>query len=263
MNKSNASEISANENPIVFLGAGPGAPDLLTVRGKRVLERADLVVYAGSLVPKAVTEYAPEDAEVISSASLTLDEILEEMDQAYRDDRQVVRLHSGDPSLYGAIQEQMVYFDREDIPYVIVPGVSSFLAAAARLQSELTIPEKVQTVTLSRASGRADAPDRESLDKLAQSQGTLCVFLSAKHASRVQEMLLEHYAPDTPAAVCYKVTRPEEKVKVTELDTLAPTVRDLGLKRTTLFMVGDAIEAREDTRSGVYDPDHLHIFRPE
>lgn len=251
------------DNPIYFVGAGPGAPDLLTVRASRVLGRADLIVYAGSLVPEAVLEYAGDECETISSASLTLDEIMEAMREAHQSGRRVARVHSGDPALYGAVQEQMLRLDRDGIPYEIVPGVSSFLAAAAALKSELTVPEQVQTVILTRAAGRAGAPERESLERLARSHSTLCVFLSAKHARSVQNQLLEHYDPETPAAVCYRVSRPDEKLILTELRHLAKTVRKEKLKRTTLFLVGDALRAREETRSGVYDPDHLHIFRPE
>lgn len=249
--------------PVQFVGAGPGAPDLVTVRAKRALERADLVLYAGSLVPEPVTEYAPGGAEVVSSADLTLDDIIRTMVETHRQGGVVVRLHSGDPAIYGAVQEQMGELDDRDIPYNVIPGVSSFLAAAAELKSELTLPETVQTIVLTRAAGRAGAPERESLERLAESRSTLCVFLSAKHARTVQNQLLEHYDPDTPAAVCYKVTRPEQTIVRTELQDLADVVREHKLKRTTLFLVGEAIEARTDTRSGVYDPDHKHIFRPE
>lgn len=259
----NENEPSDNLHPIVFVGAGPGAPDLITLRGRRLLGRADLVVYAGSLVPDAVIEHAPDRCETLSSASMTLSEIMEAMVQAQRSGDQVVRVHSGDPSIYGAIQEQMQRLDEMDVPYRVVPGVSSFTAAAAELKSELTVPETVQSIILTRASGRAKTPEAESLDRLAEAGCTICVFLSAKHARRVQEQLLEHYDPDTPAAVCYRVTRPDQKLVITRLDRLARAVGERGFKRTTLFLVGDAIQARSRARSGVYDPDHLHVFRPE
>lgn len=253
---------SSSRTPVTFVGAGPGDPKLLTVRGKEVLEEADLIVYAGSLVPKAVTEYASGDCEKLSSASLTLSEIMERVQAAYDRCETVIRLHSGDPSIYGAIQEQMGELDDREIPYRVVPGVSSFAAAAAALRTELTVPEEVQTVVLSRASGRAEVPDSESLDKLAKTRSTLCIFLSAKHARKVQEQLLEHFDPSTPTAICYKVSRPEEKIILTELGDLARHVGDEGFKRTTLFLVGEAVGARTDTQSGVYDPDHKHVFRP-
>ncbi|MFB6344737.1 MAG: precorrin-4 C(11)-methyltransferase [bacterium] len=252
-----------NRHPVTFVGAGPGDPELLTVRGRTVLEEADLIVYAGSLVPEAVTAYAPDNCEKISSASLTLDEIMERVEEAYTSGERIVRLHSGDPSIYGAVQEQMGELDERDIAYAVVPGVSSFAAAAAALRTELTIPDDVQTIVLSRASGRAETPESESLEKLAETQSTLCVFLSAKHARKVQNQLLEHFDPSTPAAICYKVSRPEEKIIVTELEDLAAQVSEEGFKRTTLFLVGDAIQARTDSQSGVYDPDHKHVFRPE
>lgn len=250
-------------HPVQFVGAGPGAPDLLTVRGKTVLERSDLIVYAGSLVPEAVTVYADEQCEKLSSASLTLSEIMEQVEESYRSGDRVVRLHSGDPSIYGAVQEQMGQLDERAIPYEVIPGVSSFTASAAALRTELTIPDEVQTIILSRASGRAAVPESESLDRLARTESTLCIFLSAKHARKVQNQLLEHFDPSTPAAICYKVTRPEEKIIVTELEDLAHQVDQEGLKRTTLFLVGEAIQARTETQSGVYDPDHKHVFRPK
>ncbi len=248
-------------NPIVFLGAGPGAPDLMTVRGRRLLASADLVIYAGSLVNDEVLEWAGEGCERVSSAPLTLEEITDRMLDAHAAGDRVVRLHSGDPAIYGAIQEQMGILEKQGVPCEVVPGVSSFTAAAARLGSQLTLPETAQTIILSRAAGRADAPERERLDRLAETRATLCVFLSAKHAQSVQDQLLEHYPPDTPAAVCYRVTWPDETLVRTRLDNLAPTVRDHDLKRTTLFLVGEAIGGRSG-RSGVYDPDHKHVFRP-
>lgn len=253
----------ANPHPIVFVGAGPGAPDLITLRGRTVLGRADLVVYAGSLVPEAVIEHAPDGCETLSSASMTLSEIMDAMVEAQQSGRRVVRVHSGDPSIYGAIQEQMRRLDGREIPYEVVPGVSSFTAAAAELKSELTVPETVQSIILTRASGRAKTPDSESLDRLAEAGCTICVFLSAKHARRVQRQLLEHYEPDTPAAIAHRVTRPDQQLVITRLDRLAKAVGERGFKRTTLFLVGEAIQARSRARSGVYDPDHLHVFRPE
>lgn len=250
-----------SRSPIAFLGAGPGAPDLMTIRGRRLLEEARLVVYAGSLVNEAVLAWTGEECRTVSSAPLTLEEILDTMIEAHQSGERVVRLHSGDPAIYGAIQEQMAVLEERNIACEVVPGVSSFTAAAAALGSQLTLPETAQTIILSRAAGRARAPQRERLDRLARTRSTLCIFLSAKHAQSVQDQLLEHYPPETPAAVCYRVTWPDEKLLRTRLDRLAATTRDHDLKRTTLFLVGEAIGGRQG-RSGVYDPDHKHVFRP-
>ncbi len=254
----------STERPTVtFVGAGPGDPELLTVRGREVVESADMIVYAGSLVPEAVTEYAGEHCEKISSASLTLSEIMSRVESAYRKGERVARLHSGDPSIYGAVQEQMTELDDRGIPYEMIPGVSSFSAAAAALRTELTVPEEVQTIVLSRASGRSETPESESLERLAEIGGTLCIFLSAKHARKVQDKLLKHFEPSTPAAICHKVTRPGQKIIVTKLENLARSTDKEEFRRTTLFLVGDAIQARTERQSGVYDPDHKHVFRPE
>lgn len=249
--------------PIQFIGAGPGAPDLITLRGRDLLRSADMVVYAGSLVPRTVTQHAPDDCEKLSSASLTLEEILEEIVEAYHQGKTVVRMHSGDPSIYGAIQEQMGKLDEQDIPYEVVPGVSSFTAMAAAIKSQLTLPEDVQSIILTRAGGRAETPDTENLEKMAATESTLCIFLSAKHARRVQDKLLEEFDPSTPAAIGYKVTRPEEEIVITKLKDLAADVDERGYKRTALFIVGEAIRARSEKQSGVYDPDHKHVYRPE
>ncbi len=249
--------------PISIVGAGPGSPDLITVRGQQRIKAADLLIYAGSLVPEPMLEWAPDGCRTLSSASLVLDEIIDEMLNGYRNGENVVRLHSGDPAIYGAIQEQMNRLDEAGVAYEIVPGVSSFLASAAALKSELTVPERVQSIVLSRVEGRAPVPDRESLENFARTGATLCLFLSIKYVRRIQETLTEYYEADTPVAICHRIGWPEEELTVTTLEDLAATADDLGYQRTTLLLVGEAIQAREDTQSGVYDPDHKHVFRPE
>lgn len=248
------------QGKVVFVGAGPGDPDLLTLKGHRALGRADVVVYAGSLVPEEVLRHAPATAVLHNSAPLTLEEVMAILIPAARAGKRVVRLHSGDTSLYSAIQEQMTRLDEAGIEYEVIPGVSSFQAAAAALKSELTLPEVVQTVILTRAEGETRMPEGESLAALARHRATLCLFLSARLVDRVQEQLLTAYAPDTPAAILYRVSWPDEKIVLTELRHLAEQVRRNKLARTTLIVVGAAV-CRRQNRSRLYDKGHGHIFR--
>lgn len=245
---------------IAIVGAGPGDPELVTVKGKRYLEQADLILYAGSLVPEKLTHYARQGALVRSSASLSLEEQFALMEQFYRQGKFVVRLHTGDPSIYGAIQEQMAFFDAEGFEYEIVPGVSSFQAAAAVLQSQFTVPEKVQTIILTRGSGRTPVPDKERLSELARARATMCIYLSAEWSDEVQFELLEHYPPDTPVAVCYRLTWDDQQVWRGRLDELSALVRQSGKSRTVLLVVGEALGARGG-RSKLYDPSFTHGFR--
>lgn len=245
---------------IEIVGAGPGDPELVSVRGKRFLEIADLILYAGSLVPKELTYYAKEGATVRSSADMDLEEQFEKMKSFYDKGLLVVRLHTGDPCIYGAIQEQMAYFDEYQMSYHITPGISSFQAAAAELKSQFTIPEKVQTIILTRGGGRTPMPEKEQLAKLAKSQSTMCIYLSATIAEKVQSELLEHYPPTTPVAVCYKLTWKEQKIYRGELQNLAQIVADNQLKLTTLMVVGDAIDNRKGL-SRLYAHEFKHIFR--
>lgn len=245
---------------IEIVGAGPGDPELISVRGKRMLQQADLVLYAGSLVPYELTLYAPETAVVRSSASMNLEEQFALMKQFYDEGKQVVRLHTGDPCIYGAIQEQMNYFDKYGMDYHITPGISSFQAAAAALKSQFTIPEKVQSIILTRGEGRTPMPEREQLHKLAQSRSTMCIYLSAAIVEQVQEELLQAYPPETPVAACYKLTWKEEKIYRGQLRDLAKLVRDNELTLTTLLVVGDAIDNRNGL-SKLYDAGFAHLFR--
>lgn len=245
---------------IAIVGAGPGDPELITLRGRRYLESADLVLYAGSLVPEKLTHAAKAGATVRSSADMALEEQLEIMHRFYREGKFIVRLHTGDPSIYGAIQEQMAYFEEHGLAYEIVPGVSSFQAAAAALHSEFTVPEKVQTIILTRGEGRTPVPDKERLGELARSRSTMCIYLSAEIARKVQDELLAHYAPDTPVAVCYRLTWDDQAIWRGELSGLAELVRKSGKSRTVLLVVGEAVGARLN-RSKLYDPTFAHGFR--
>ena len=246
---------------IEIVGAGPGDPELVSVRGKRFLETADLILYAGSLVPIELTHYAKPGAVVRSSASMTLEEQFDLMKAFYDQGRLVVRLHTGDPCIYGAIQEQMAFFDRYQMSYHITPGISSFQAAAAALRSQFTIPERVQTIILTRGEGRTPMPEKEQLHKLAQSQSTMCIYLSAGIVEQVQAELLQAYPPETPVAACYKLTWKEERIYRGVLKDLARIVRENGLTLTTLLVVGEAIDNRQGV-SRLYSHQFKHLFRP-
>lgn len=252
---------AARSGHVEIVGAGPGDPDLISVRGRQMLVEADLILYAGSLVPREVTSCAHSGAVVRSSASMTLEEQFALMKEFYDRGLLVVRLHTGDPCIYGAIQEQMAFFDQYGMDYHITPGISSFQAAAAELQSQFTIPEKVQTIILTRGEGRTPMPDREKLHLLARSQSTMCIFLSAGVAEEVQRELMEHYAPTTPVAVCHHLTWPDQRIWRGELQHLAQIVKDNDLTLTTMIVVGDAIDNRKGL-SKLYSSHFKHLFRP-
>ncbi len=245
---------------IEIVGAGPGDPELVSVRGKRFLQEADLILYAGSLVPVELTHYAKPGCTVRSSASMDLEEQFALMKEFYDRGCLVVRLHTGDPCIYGAIQEQMAFFDRYGMSYHITPGISSFQAAAAALRSQFTIPEKVQSIILTRGEGRTPMPENEKLHLLARSQSTMCIYLSAAIVDEVQKELLMSYPPETPVAACYKLTWKEEKIYRGQLKDLARIVHDNNLSLTTLLVVGDAIDNRNGL-SKLYDHTFTHLFR--
>lgn len=254
-------EADRQEGHIEIVGAGPGDPELVSVRGKRFLGEADLILYAGSLVPRELTHYAKEGAVVRSSAGMNLEEQFQLMKNFYDRGLLVVRLHTGDPSIYGAIQEQMALFDREGMQYHITPGISSFQAAAAELQSEFTIPEKVQTIILTRGEGRTAMPEREKLHLLARSRSTMCIYLSALLADEVQSELLTEYPPETPVAICHKLTwKGEQKIIRGTLDHLSELIKENDLKLTTLIVVGEAIGNRKGL-SRLYADEFKHLFR--
>lgn len=251
---------ACRQGHIEIVGAGPGDPELVSVRGMHFLQDADLILYAGSLVPIELTQYAKEGAIVRSSASMTLEEQFSLMKKFYDRGLLVVRLHTGDPCIYGAIQEQMAFFDRYGMSYHITPGISSFQAAAAALRSQFTIPEKVQTIILTRGEGRTPMPEKEQLHKLAQSQSTMCIYLSAGIVEQVQEELLQVYPQETPVAACYKLTWKEERIYRGQLKDLANMVRENNLTLTTLLVVGEAIDNRKGL-SRLYSHQFKHLFR--
>ena len=245
---------------IEIVGAGPGDPDLVSVRGRKMLEKADLILYAGSLVPKALTDCHKPGATVRSSADMALEEQCALMKQFYDQGRFIVRLHTGDPCIFGAIQEQMAFFDRNGMSYHITPGISSFLAAAAELRSQFTIPERCQTIILTRGEGRTPMPEKEQLHLLARSQSTMCIFLSAAIVDDVQRELLQEYPEDTPVAACYHLTWPDQKIYRGVLKDLAKMVHDNHLTLTTMLVVGEAIDNREGL-SELYNKHFTHLFR--
>lgn len=248
------------EGHIEIVGAGPGDPDLVSVRGRKMLERADLILYAGSLVPKALTDCHKSGAIVRSSADMNLEEQCALMKEHYDKGHFIVRLHTGDPCIFGAIQEQMAFFDANGMDYHITPGISSFLAAAAELQSQFTIPERCQTIILTRGEGRTPMPEKEKLHLLAKSQSTMCIFLSAAIVDDVQKELLQEYPEDTPVAACYHLTWPDQKIYRGKLKDLAKIVHDNHLTLTTMLVVGEAIYNRSGL-SELYSKHFTHLFR--
>lgn len=252
--------VARRRGHIEIVGAGPGDPDLVSVRGRRMLERADLILYAGSLVPKELTLCAKPGAVVRSSASMNLEEQFALMKEFYDRGKFIVRLHTGDPCIYGAIEEQMNYFDQYGMDYHITPGISSFQAAAAELKSQFTIPERVQSIILTRGEGRTPMPEREKLHLMARSRSTMCIFLSASIADKVQEELLQEYPAETPVAVCYHLTWRDQRIWRGELKDLASIVKDNNITLTTMIVVGDAIGNREGL-SRLYADEFKHLFR--
>lgn len=247
-----------------FIGAGPGAPDLITVRGLRLIERCPVCLYAGSLVPAEVVAAAPPGARVLDTAPMTLDEIVAEMAAAHADGKDVARVHSGDPSIYGAIAEQMRRLDRLQIPYDVTPGVPAFAAAAALLKQELTLPEVSQTIILTRTTMKASPmPAGEELEALGRSGATLAIHLSVRNLAHVRRALEPHYGADCPAVVVYRATWPDERVLRGTLATIAGLVRAAKLTRTALVLVGRVLAAEDFRDSALYDPAHVHVLRPK
>ena len=245
-----------------FIGAGPGAPDLITVRGRDLIARSLVCLYAGSLVPKALLDHCPADAEIVDTAPMTLDEIIARIEAATREGKDVARLHSGDLSVWSALGEQLRRLDRLGIAYTITPGVPAFAAASAALARELTLPEVAQSVVLTRTPGRASSmPEKETLEAFAATRATLAVHLSIHVLDDVVRRLLPFYGPDCPAAVVYRASWPEEKIFRGTLATIAAKVAEAPPERTALILVGEAL-GREDFReSALYSVDYRRRFR--
>ena len=250
---------------ISFVGAGPGAADLITIRGARLLRHADIVIFAGSLVDRKLVQLYATKADVYDSAGMTLSEVITVMMDAVASERDVVRLHTGDPSIYGAIQEQMEALDRLKIDYQVVPGVTSAFAAAAALKQELTLPELSQTVIFTRIEGRTPVPEREQLQAIAKIGATMVIYLSAGMVEKVVEQLLQGvYTSDTPAAVVCRASWEDEQIIECTLSDLAKRVREAGIDRQALIIVGDVLAARREglkAKSLLYDSEFSHGFR--
>ena len=246
---------------VYFVGAGPGDPDLITVKGQKLLSEADVVIYAGSLVNPAILAITPPGCEIHNSASMTLDEVIGVMKAAVSQGKKVIRLHTGDPSIYGAIQEQIDLLNKLEISWQVVPGVSSFLAAAAALGQEYTLPGVSQTVIITRMEGRTPVPEREQIRSLAAHQTTMCIFLSVHmFGELVQELLDGGYQADTPVAVVEKASWPEQRIFRGTLTTIADQLVAAGVSRTAMVIVGDVL-AREFEQSRLYAPEFGHMFR--
>lgn len=246
---------------VYFIGAGPGDPELITVKGMKIIQKADVIIYAGSLVNREVLTWARPDAEIHNSATMDFEEITGLMLTRVREGKTVARVHTGDPSLYGALQEQIDFLRRHGVEFEIVPGVSSFLAAAASLQQEYTLPGVTQTVILTRLEGRTPVPEREKLSSLAAHGCTMCIFLSVQDIERVVEELLRGgYTAETPVAVVQKASWPEEKKVIGTLADIAARVKEAGINRTALIIVGEVFRGVYE-RSRLYDPSFSHGYR--
>ncbi|WP_206810286.1 precorrin-4 C(11)-methyltransferase [Paradesulfitobacterium ferrireducens] len=245
---------------VIFVGAGPGDPELITLKGMRALGRADRVIYAGSLVNPALLQHCRPNTPAHDSANLTLEDVIKLMREGVVQGETVVRLHTGDPSVYGAIQEQMDALAELSIPYSVIPGVSSVFAAAAALKREFTLPDVSQTLILTRMAGRTPVPDKEDLSALAQHRASMAIFLSVQDMGQVVRELLQGYEPTTPIAVVYKASWPEEQVIMGTLANIVAKVRTAGIRKTAQILVGDFLNT-EYARSKLYDPQFTHEFR--
>lgn len=247
---------------IHFVGAGPGAEDLITVRGKRLLEEADVIIYAGSLVNPRLLNYAKKGCRIYNSACMTLEEVTEVMSGADKEGLETVRLHTGDPSIYGAVREQMDMLEGKGIGYDSCPGVSSFCGAASALNLEYTLPQISQSVIITRAEGRTPVPERESIKAFAAHGATMVLFLSASLLETLAKQLVEGgYAPDTPAAIVYKATWPEEKTYLCTIETLCDTAGEHGITKTALILVGNVLSHSHYERSRLYHPEFTTEYR--
>ena len=246
---------------VYIVGAGAGDPELITVKGQKLLQKADVIIYAGSLVNPALLDFAKEGAEIHDSASMTLPEVIETIEKAVAKDLMVVRLHTGDPSIYGAIQEQMDALKKKGIDFEVVPGVSSFLATAAALKQEYTLPGISQTVIITRNEGRTPVPEREKLRSLAAHQATMCIFLSITMLEDVVKELIEGgYAPSTPIAIVQRASWPEQKIVRATLETIVEEIADKGIDRTAMIVVSRCLGADYEL-SRLYAPEFSHMFR--
>lgn len=245
---------------VYFIGAGPGDPELLTIKAGKIISKADIIIYAGSLVNRDVLKFAKKNAKLFDSSGMILNEILDIYKKTKPGRKIIARIHSGDPSIYGAIQEQMDFCRKQDIEYEVIPGVSSFQAAGAALRQEFTLPGVSQTVILTRVSGRTKVPAREDLDRLAKIKAAMIIFLSIQEIGRVIAKLRKGYGLNTPAAVVEKVSLPDERIITGTLRDISKKVEDAGIKRHALIIVGDVLR-KEYKKSRLYDKGFKHSYR--
>ena len=248
-------------NPISIVGAGPGAIDLLTLRAYQRLKNADVLVWTDSLIPNQLTDIVKKDCEKIKTSSLTLENIINLLISKHKEGKKIVRLHDGDPCLYGAISEQICRLNDKGIEIEVIPGISAYQATAAKLGVELTVPDLTQTIILSRAAGRTGKPTQENLEKLASIQSSLCLYLSARHIEEVQSTLVKYYPKDTSVAIAHRTSWPDEWIKVVPLSEMAKTSKEKKLIRTTLYIISPSLKI-QNKRSKLYNPSHSHLFRP-
>ncbi|MCP4721365.1 MAG: precorrin-4 C(11)-methyltransferase [Desulfobacteraceae bacterium] len=257
--------MSNNENKVIFAGAGPGDPELMTIKSMKALESADLIIYAGSLVPEAVLCWKGSNTKTISSAGMDLDQIIDKIKTYHGLGKKVVRLHTGDPSLYGAIFEQIRELQKLGIPYGVLPGVTAAFAASSRMGMEYTLPEVTQTLILTRISGRTPVPASEDLEKLAAIKSSMAIYLSIAHVKKVQIILETHYGKEALCAIAYKVSHPEEQIFYPRIQDLAKTCQENNITRHALIIVGKAVEASRGNhnliQSKLYDPGFSHGYR--
>lgn len=247
---------------VYFIGAGPGAPDLITVRGLKLVERCPVCLYAGSLVPEEIVAAAPDDALVMDTAPMHLDDIIGEIEKAHAAGKDVARVHSGDPAIYGATAEQMRRLDALDIDYEVVPGVPAFAGAAARLKTELTLPEIAQTVIITRTGMKASSmPEHETLEVLGQSRATLAIHLSIRNLDYIRRTLEPYYGDDCPVVIAYRATWPDELYIRTTLSGMKEEVRANKITRTALILVGPVLGEVDFRDSDLYNPDYAHVLR--
>jgi precorrin-4/cobalt-precorrin-4 C11-methyltransferase len=249
------------DGKVIFIGGGPGDPELLTLKAYNVIKKADVIIYAGSLVNRDVLNCARDDCIIKNSASMNLDEIVNLMDESVKDGKLVARVHTGDPAIYGAIGEQMELLKEKMIDFEIIPGVSSFFAAAAALECELTLPEVSQTVIITRPEGRTPKPSKEAISKLAEHHATMCIFLGVQMIENVVEDLLTHYNKQTPVAVVQKASWPDEKIVRGTLDDIAGKVHASGITKTAMIIVGNVLDTKKITPSKLYDRTFTHEYR--
>ncbi len=245
---------------VYFIGAGPGDPELITIKGQRIVKEADVIIYAGSLVPKEVIDCHKEGAEIYNSASMSLDDVIDVTVKAIKNGKKVARVHTGDPAIYGAHREQMDELDKYGIEYEVIPGVSSFLASAAAIKKEFTLPNVSQTVICTRMAGRTPVPEKENLESLASHRASMAIFLSVQMIDKVVEILTKHYPKTTPVAIVQRATWQDQKIVMGTLENIEEKVKEANITKTAQILVGDFLGS-EYEKSKLYDKHFTHEYR--